>query len=107
MTAADPVNDDGGLHEQEWYKDGLKFDCTMCGNCCSGKKGSVLFSEEEAEVMAEKLNVDVKSFLKSYGRKGRSGNWEEAFFCNLWPMTPPVAASRGQDEETWLGLHIP
>jgi hypothetical protein len=30
-----------------WYKDGLKFSCTMCGHCCSGQHGSVKFDEDE------------------------------------------------------------
>jgi Fe-S-cluster containining protein len=30
-----------------WYRDGLKFTCTQCGNCCTGAPGYVYVSREE------------------------------------------------------------
>jgi len=30
-----------------WYRDGLSFSCTQCGNCCSGPEGYVWVDEEE------------------------------------------------------------
>ncbi|EKX44166.1 hypothetical protein GUITHDRAFT_109948 [Guillardia theta CCMP2712] len=66
----------------------------MCGNCCSGKKGSVVFSEEEAESMANKLNINVKEFLQSYARKGRSGSWEEGSCFPISLLMVLVAAAR-------------
>jgi hypothetical protein len=45
----------------KWYRDGLKFECTQCGNCCSGDPGYVWASKEEIARIA--------AFL------GRSDGW--------------------------------
>ncbi|MFM1805538.1 MAG: hypothetical protein RL136_2417, partial [Planctomycetota bacterium] len=29
-----------------WYAEGLRFECTQCGNCCSGGPGAVWFTPE-------------------------------------------------------------
>jgi Fe-S-cluster containining protein len=38
--------------EQPWYKDGLQFTCTQCGNCCTGRAGVVWVDDEEIEAIA-------------------------------------------------------
>ena len=53
----------------EWYADGLRFQCTQCGNCCTGPPGAVWFADDEAEVMAQMCNLGVKAFLKKYARR--------------------------------------
>lgn len=50
----------------EWYAGGLRFECTMCGGCCTGPSGYVLFTEEEAAAIARKLGVSVAEFLARY-----------------------------------------
>jgi len=30
-----------------WYRDGLQFTCTQCGNCCTGAPGYVYVSKDE------------------------------------------------------------
>ncbi|HUN82253.1 MAG TPA: YkgJ family cysteine cluster protein, partial [Phycisphaerae bacterium] len=30
-----------------WYREGLSFTCTQCGNCCTGAPGYVFVSDEE------------------------------------------------------------
>lgn len=47
---------------------GLRFSCTMCGNCCTGPSGYVLFTDDEARAMADKVGVDVDAFLRAYTR---------------------------------------
>ena len=32
---------------EKWYREGLKFTCTQCGNCCSGEPGYVWATREE------------------------------------------------------------
>ena len=39
--------------ESPWYKDGLRFGCTHCGNCCSGFPGFVWVNDEELKAIAE------------------------------------------------------
>ncbi|MCA9254011.1 MAG: YkgJ family cysteine cluster protein [Phycisphaerales bacterium] len=36
----------------KWYGEGLRFECTQCGDCCSGAPGFVYVSEEEIEKIA-------------------------------------------------------
>jgi hypothetical protein len=52
-----------------WYKDGLSFSCSMCGNCCTGPPGAVWFEEDEGKAMAAKLSMDYPSFLKTFARR--------------------------------------
>lgn len=56
---------------------GLRFSCTMCGNCCTGPSGYVLFTDDEARVMARAVGVTVDAFMRDYTRDtvmGRSLN---------------------------------
>ena len=53
----------------EWYKDGLRFSCTQCGNCCTGPPGAVWFTDEEGVAMAKKLKISLEDFYGHYARK--------------------------------------
>ncbi len=55
----------------EWYADGLRFECTMCGNCCTGGEGAVWFTEEEGRAMAKELGLEIDAFLATYTREVR------------------------------------
>lgn len=56
----------------EWFADpdlgepGLRFNCTMCGNCCTGPSGFVRFTEEEAQRLARRLGVTNEEFMERY-----------------------------------------
>ncbi len=52
-----------------WYQDGLRFECTQCGDCCTGAPGFVWVNQEEIEGLAKKLQIDVDEFEKKYVRK--------------------------------------
>src|SRR5258707_2398127 len=39
-----------------WYKDGLRFTCTQCGNCCTGAPGFVWVNDEELTAIATFLD---------------------------------------------------
>ena len=41
------------MDESPWYKDGLRFTCTQCGDCCSGTPGYVWVTEDEIRQIAE------------------------------------------------------
>ncbi|MEK6677499.1 MAG: YkgJ family cysteine cluster protein [Planctomycetota bacterium] len=45
-------------NDHSWYKDGLQFECTQCGNCCSGDPGYVWATKEEVRKIAEFLGRD-------------------------------------------------
>ena len=59
---------------EEWYKDGLSFSCTQCGNCCSGPPGYVWFTDEEALKMAASVKLEVNEFLRRYAHT-INGKW--------------------------------
>jgi len=56
------------MHNEPFYKDGLQFECTKCGNCCTGFPGYVYLSVKDIYSIAESLKLDKVSFLKKYTR---------------------------------------
>jgi Fe-S-cluster containining protein len=54
-----------------WYQTGLSFQCTGCGNCCSGPQtGFVWVSDQEIAAIAEKMNMadDIDRFERQFVR---------------------------------------
>lgn len=52
-----------------WYKDGLRFACTQCGQCCTGAPGYVWIDEKEILEMALFLKISVEEFTRTYTRQ--------------------------------------
>ena len=52
-----------------WYKDGLRFKCTGCGECCTGSPGYVWVTSTEAEAMAKFLKIPIEEFMGKYTRQ--------------------------------------
>ena len=52
-----------------WYRDGLSFSCTQCGNCCTGAPGYVWISSEEISRLAKHLKLSTDEVLEKYCRK--------------------------------------
>jgi Fe-S-cluster containining protein len=57
------------MDQTPWYKDGLRFKCTGCGDCCTGAPGFVWVNGEEIEQLAELIGVSVENFEDTYTRK--------------------------------------
>jgi Fe-S-cluster containining protein len=53
-------------HSEPWYKDGLRFKCTGCGDCCTGSPGYVWVNKEEIAALAALVAVDVETFEERY-----------------------------------------
>jgi Fe-S-cluster containining protein len=123
---------------RDWFEDldpksgkpGLRFQCTMCGNCCTGPEGYIHVSDEEAAALARRLNISTDEFLHEYTRQtvfGRSlierptphgldcifldrtsipgkavcGVYEDRpAQCRTWPFWPSIIASRRNWEHT-------
>ncbi|MCB1084554.1 MAG: metallophosphoesterase [Chlamydiia bacterium] len=51
-----------------WYYKGLRFKCTGCGKCCTGK-GYVWLEEEDISNLSKKLSLSKEDFLKKYTRQ--------------------------------------
>jgi hypothetical protein len=65
--APDPT---GRTRTGEW---GLRFECTMCGNCCTGPPGYVLFTDSEADAMATDLGITRAEFDAEYTHDSPEG----------------------------------
>jgi len=55
--------------ELPWYKEGLRFKCTECGKCCTGKPGYVWITEEEMMKISASLNISLQEFKKKYTKQ--------------------------------------
>ena len=80
-----------------WYREGLKFACTGCGDCCHGE-GYVWVSEARAGRIASHLGLDLEEFGRRYLR--RVGDrlslvdgpgaacvfWHDG--CSIYPVRP-------------------
>ena len=45
---------------------GLRFACTMCGNCCTGVPGYVLLDDAELAALAKRFDISVDAFIQRY-----------------------------------------
>lgn len=106
--------------DEPWYRDGLAFTCTRCGDCCTGAPGYVWVDEEEIERLAQARGLSVANFGRRFLRRvdGRISlierpNGDCVFWqagagctvyearpvqCRTWPFWPGNIESR-QDWE--------
>ncbi len=106
--------------EEPWYKDGLQFTCTGCGNCCTGAPGVVWVNDEELGQIAEHLDKSVGEIrlfhTRFYGNRlslKEYANGDCTFFdpemrkCRIYPVRPrqcrtwPFWRSNLESPETW------
>jgi uncharacterized protein len=52
-----------------WYNDGLQFECSQCGDCCTGAPGYVWVTNEEIAALAEHEALAVDEFERKFVRK--------------------------------------
>ncbi|MEX2142738.1 MAG: YkgJ family cysteine cluster protein [Pirellulales bacterium] len=52
-----------------WFQDGLRFQCSQCGDCCTGAPGYVWVNKAEIEGLAAKLEMSVPAFEKQFVRQ--------------------------------------
>ncbi|CAN5801574.1 YkgJ family cysteine cluster protein [soil metagenome] len=106
---------------------GLRFGCTMCGNCCTGPHGFVLVDDDEVAALAERLDLEPEEFIAQHTNmmsEGRSLNERATEFgmdcifldratmpgkavcgvyedrpkqCRTWPFWPSLVKARS----TW------
>lgn len=70
---------------------GLRFSCTMCGNCCTGPEGYVLLSDAEASALAQRFQITLDEFFERYTHPTHHGRSLREVATEKTPQ--PVAAS--------------
>ena len=104
-----------------WYADGLRFECTRCGRCCTGE-GYVWVDEERILEIVEFLDVSVEAIMRRYVRRvdGRLSLvekehadcvfWERERGCTIYPVRPlqcrtfPFWPEHLESPEAWREL---
>ena len=90
-----------------WYRDGLRFTCTQCGDCCTGAPGHVWVTNEEIAAMAALLGMDEGAFEDTYVRQvgaRKSLTERPGGDCVLLDGTPrgcTVYSARPRQCRTW------
>ena len=52
--------------DKPWHHAGLRFECTGCGDCCTGDPGYVWLNKQEIADMAEVLGLSEEEFRSRY-----------------------------------------
>lgn len=88
---------------EKWYAAGLRFNCTQCGNCCSGGPGYVWLTVDDIQRIAQFLKMEFDDFTKSYVRRvsgkyslTEKRNYDCVFLkrengkamCGIYPVRP-------------------
>ncbi len=104
---------------EPWYEDGLRFQCTRCGKCCTGEPGFVWVNDAEVRAIADLRGETVAEVTGLYTRldNGRrtlreKGNGDCVFYdrergCTVYEVRPrqcrtwPFWESNVATPETW------
>jgi uncharacterized protein len=105
-----------------WYRDGLAFTCTRCGNCCTGAPGYVWVSRDEIRQIAEFRGEGVREFSSKFVRRvqnryslvekpgGDCVFWDKHLGCTVYPARPvqcrtwPFWPENVESPEAWAGV---
>lgn len=86
--------------EKPWYSEGLRFECTGCGQCCTGAPGYIWVSDAEIEAMTAHLNLPLdkfkRRFLRKVGRRYSLVEYAKTYDCiflkdnkcSIYPVRP-------------------
>lgn len=87
--------------DDPWYAEGLAFECTRCGKCCTGEPGYVWVTDDEMAAIAAFLGRPVNEVRELYSRKARGRRslrektngdcifWDSAKGCTIYSVRPP------------------
>lgn len=57
-----------------FFDEGIRFECTGCGKCCTGESGTIFINARESKAIAARLGVTVSAFLKKYAYPVKGGH---------------------------------
>ena len=46
-----------GKKNDVWYSEGLRFECSQCGDCCTGAEGYVWVNQAEIDAMSARMHM--------------------------------------------------
>lgn len=114
---------DQNSEQEPWYRDGLNFTCTQCGNCCTGAPGVVWVDDSEIKAIADLTGKSTGEILLMHTRlyAGRRtlteyANGDCTFFdpekrgCTIYEARPvqcrtwPFWNSNLKDKASWDSL---
>ncbi|MHC5539190.1 YkgJ family cysteine cluster protein [Singulisphaera rosea] len=102
-----------------WYRDGLAFECTRCGACCTGAPGFVWVDADEIARLAEFRGETLQRFSKAFVRRvgdrysliekpgGDCIFWEKGKGCTVYAARPvqcqtwPFWSENIESPESW------
>ena len=58
-----------GKKNDVWYSNGLRFECSQCGDCCTGAEGYVWVNQAEIDAMSARLQISSDVFEKQFVRR--------------------------------------
>lgn len=109
-----------GDDNSPWYRDGLRFECTQCGHCCTGAPGFVWVTDDEIQAIADYTGEPVGAVRLQRTRKARGQvtlidypNGDCTYFdpktrgCTIYPVRPrqcrtwPFWNSNIESPEAW------
>ncbi|MFT5498487.1 MAG: Fe-S-cluster containining protein [Kiritimatiellia bacterium] len=56
-----------------FFDEGIQFECTQCGACCTGSAGQVLVSDAEIQAIAAFRQLEIHTFAQQLLRKVADG----------------------------------
>jgi len=105
--------------EEPWYKNGLRFECTRCGHCCTGSPGFVWVNDDELATIASYRHEPLEQVRALYSRiadgdrtlrekaNGDCVFYDSARGCTVYPVRPrqcrtwPFWESNVEAPEAW------
>lgn len=111
------------MSEMVWFENGLRFECTGCGDCCTGAPGYVWVNGEEIRALAQVVGLSAEQFEATYVRRigvrrslAEYDNGDCVMFdpqrkkclaykarprqCRTWPFWDSTVSTREDWEET-------
>ena len=58
-----------GKKNDVWYSEGLRFECSQCGDCCTGAEGYVWVNQAEIDAMSARMHMTPEVFEKQFVRR--------------------------------------
>lgn len=86
--------------DSPWYRDGLPFECTRCGACCTGAPGYVWVNAEEIAALATHRGETIDQFSRQFVRQvgtrysliekpgGDCIFWDKKVGCTVYSARP-------------------